>query len=171
MNWLDVKSEVGKGSVFTVYLPLVDRPKEERGKDEPEGASVVGGTERILVVDDEPSQRFLARKSLERLGYEIAEADGGRQALERFEKAKKAGEDSPCDLVLLDMLMEIDFDGLTTYKEMIKLYPEQKAIISSGYAGDEEAGQKARALGVDWLTKPYQLDDLARCVRKRLVSD
>jgi two-component system, cell cycle sensor histidine kinase and response regulator CckA len=162
---IDVKTEVGKGTTFALYFPALEESPEQAVTMED---AVPRGTERILVVDDEPHQLFFSKKALERQGYSIAAAANGHEAVGLFEQAKKAGGDSPFDLVVLDMLMEIGFDGLTTYKEILRLYPEQKAMIASGYAGDEKAEDEARQLGADWLAKPYQTDEIARAVRKRL---
>lgn len=167
-GFIDVKSEVGKGSVFTLYLPLVAHPHKEIV--ESIVAPTVGGKERILIVDDEPSQRFLGRINLERLGYEVTEAEDGHQALAHFEKAKKANEKSPYDLLVMDMTMEEGFDGLDTYEAILKLYPNQKVIIASGHSEDGR-GRAAVDLGAYWLAKPYQRDDLARMVRKGLDRD
>jgi two-component system, cell cycle sensor histidine kinase and response regulator CckA len=164
-GFIDVSSEVGKGSVFTLYLPLIDQPSAD--KEAPKDAAVVGGTERILVVDDELGQRFIGCKSLKRLGYEVAEAESGHQALKQFEKAKEAGAESPYDLAVLDMIMEDDLDGLKTYQAIQDLFPRQKVIICSGHAEDDRA-KAARALGAGWLAKPYGVNGLSVAVRKRL---
>ena len=68
-GFIDVASDIGKGSVFTLYMPLIDRVKADEKESQSE--SVTGGTERILIVDDEPGQRFIVRMSLKRLGYEV----------------------------------------------------------------------------------------------------
>jgi PAS domain S-box-containing protein len=162
---IDVKTEVGEGTTFRLYFPAVEAAQIRTGAS---ADDVPRGTERILVVDDEPQQVMIARVALARQGYVVSEAANGHEAVARFAQANEAGRESPFDLVVLDMLMEEGFDGLTTYREIIKLYPGQKALIVSGYAGDEGAGEEARALGVDWLTKPYQAADIARAVRGRL---
>jgi len=167
-GFMDVKSDVGKGSVFALYLPLVAQPQEESGKSGP--APVIGGTERVLVVDDEPGQRFIACRSLKRLGYEVAEAENGHQAVKLFDQRDEGGNlkpESPFDLIVLDMIMEEGFDGLDTYEAILKLYPKQKSLICSGHAEDGRA-RAAVGLGADWLAKPYQMDGIAGAVRKRL---
>ena len=120
-------------------IPPIDQPKEER--DEPECAAVVGGTGRILIVDDEPGQRFIGRISLKRLGYEVAEAEDGHQALEHFEKAKKAREESPYDLIVLDMTMEDGFDGLDTYEAILKLESTEFSASATRSFGGEFGAQ------------------------------
>jgi len=165
-GFIDVQSTIGKGSVFTLYMPLVDHPKEEE-KETPPPAAIVGGKESILVVDDEHSLRFTGRKGLKRLGYEVAEAENGHEALAYFEKAKSASKDSPYDLIVLDMIMEDHYDGLQTYEDILKLFPNQKAIICSGFA-ENARSKAAQELGADWLAKPYKLDELGLAVRKRL---
>jgi CheY-like chemotaxis protein len=128
---------------------------------------VARGTEAVLVVDDEPGQRFIAKKSLSKLGYNVAEAASGREAVRLFEKARDNEEPSPSDLVLLDMIMEEGFDGLDTLTAILKMYPEQKVIIVSGHAENERA-QLAKDLGADWFAKPYDVADLASALRMKL---
>ncbi len=164
---IDVSTEVGKGTTFEVYFPLSQTPPERVRSGQTE-SDMSGGTERILVVDDEPSQVHTARQALERLGYTVTGASDGHAALSLFEEARSAGRESPFDLVVLDMLMEEGFDGLAAYREILKLYPGQKAMIASGHAGDETAEDEARRLGVTWLAKPCGREALARAVRGRL---
>ena len=97
----------------------------------------------------------------------MLDADNGHEALALFADARKSGKESPFDLVVLDMIMEDGFDGLDTFEEIRKLYPEQKVLICSGYTETERV-KIAQRLGADWLPKPYQKDDLVRAVRRRL---
>lgn len=163
--FINVVSEVGKGTTFALYLPLIDESSDVTQASEQKLGS--RGSERVLIVDDEPVQRFLVKKGLKRLGYDISEADNGHQAVALFEKAKKAEDDTPFDLIVLDMIMEEDFDGLDTYEAILKLYPDQKAIIASGYAENARV-KAAEKLGADWLAKPYEMNDLAGATRKKL---
>jgi len=168
-GFIDVNSEAGAGSLFALYLPLVDAQPKEKICESPD-TPAVGGAERILIVDDEPGQRFIACKSLQRLGYEVTEAEDGHQALAHFEKAKRSGAASPYDLIVLDMIMEEGFDGLDAYEAILKLYPNQKALVASGHAEDGRA-RAAEDLGADWLAKPYQTADLTAAARKLLDED
>ena len=122
---------------------------------------------RALVVDDEPYQRFLASRTLSRLGYTVAEAISGRAAVKLFQRSHDEGEDSPFDLVLLDMIMEEDFDGLATFQEIIKMYPAQKVLVMSGHS-PEGRGLAIQDFGAGWLSKPYQSHELAQAVKHLL---
>jgi two-component system cell cycle sensor histidine kinase/response regulator CckA len=164
-GFIDVDSTAGKGTAFTLYFPLAGDMDALQAEIELE--PVARGTEAVLVVDDEPGQRFIAKKSLSKLGYNVDEAASGREAVRLFEKARDNEEPSPSDLVLLDMIMEEGFDGLDTLTEILKMYPEQKVIIVSGHAENERA-QLAKDLGADWFAKPYDVADLASALRMKL---
>ena len=161
-GFLDVKSEPGKGATFTVYLPAEEAIVSEM----PAATIVVGGHERILIVDDEPGQLVLARRALMKLGYKPTVVSNGEEAVKLFQEAVQAGKPTPFDLVMTDMCME-GLDGMVVCRKILQLYPTQKLIIISGYSVQEKQNQ-VKAMGVDWLGKPYTLEDLARAVRARL---
>ena len=71
------------------------------------------------------------------------------------------------DLVIVDMVMGYDFDGLDTLEALKELFPEQRVLIASGYTGESRA-KAAQELGADWLAKPYEMHELATAVRKQL---
>ena len=121
----------------------------------------------ILVVDDEPAQRRVAHRMLKKLGYSVAEVSNGRDAVETFNEKSAAGEKSPYDLVILDMIMEEDYDGLVTFQAIRDICPSQKAIIASGFAPTGRV-QAAVEKGAGWLAKPYSMEKLAVSIRNKL---
>lgn len=162
-GFLDVTSVLGKGTNFQLYFPATDATyaSEKENREE----ALLGGSERILVVDDEDSQRQLATRALGKLGYTVTTAVNGHEALVLLESAAEAK--APFDLVILDMIMEEDFDGLTTYEALLEKNPGQRVIIASGYAPTKR-GQAAVNLGAVWLSKPYSNIELASTVRNKL---
>jgi len=160
-GYVHVKADAGETGVeFVLCFPVARREAEITQPAE----GLPGGTESILVVDDNEMQRSLARRLLGKLGYNVSVAVNGRHALEQM----GSGGASPFDIMLLDMVMEEDFDGLDTYREITKRFPRQKCIIVSGYAQSERS-QEAGHLGAGkFLAKPYTLDSLAYAVRSEL---
>lgn len=129
------------------------------------------GTERLLVVDDEPEQRAVAARMLAKLGYQVVTAESGHAAVELMKQAdltESTADRSPFDLVLLDMTMQQGFDGLDTYRQMADLFPGQKCIIVSGWCEDERVKQ-AQSLGAgQFVGKPYTFKDIGKAVRGEL---
>ena len=107
---------------------------------------------------------------LSKLGYKVVTAEHGHAAIELMKQARPAGtgRKSPFDLVLLDMTMEKDFDGLDTYRRMIALFPGQRCIIVSG-GGETDRVRQARELGVGrFVDKPYTLKIIGKALRDEL---
>lgn len=151
-----VDSSVGRGSTIAVYLPeLVDAPAS---KDSISGAPR-GARERILVVDDEYSVRNVLCLSLEHLGYQVSVASGGAEAIALYREQRE-----PFDLVLLDMIMP-DMPGEDVFAALQELDPDVPVMVVSGFA----AGASIQAIldggGLDYLPKPFTIEELARKVR------
>lgn len=163
-GFIDVRSEMGKGSRFIVYLPV-----EKAVVMMPDtGFMDYGGTETVLVLDDYEEQRKVARNLLETLGYKVLTAGNGREAVKIFEEVGRGKEKHPVDLVVLDMVLADDFDGLETYKKIAEINPGQKAIVVSGFAETSRIVE-ARKLGVRrYVQKPYSLEALGKAVREEL---
>lgn len=156
-GYWDLTSEVGKGTEFITYFPTSSVPPKEK----PVVVEEKGGQETLLIVDDVPELRDLSSKYLSSLGYQVSSVTCGREAVEYLEEAE-------ADLVLLDMIMEPDFDGLDTFREILKEHPNQKVLILSGYSENERV-QKAMQLGAQgFVGKPFSLQDLAQSVRQGL---
>jgi CheY-like chemotaxis protein len=168
-GYIDVKSILDQGTVITVYLPVT---KEGSDSSRAEQKIELGGKESLLVVDDLPQQRDLATKLLGHMGYQVDAAVHGHDAVERIRAhhAKHNGSSQAYDLILLDMIVEDNFDGLDTFKEILKIYPEQKCIIVSGYAETTRVRQ-AQSLGaLQYVPKPYTREELGLAVRNALAA-
>jgi len=168
-GFLDVRTEEGAGTVFDVYLPIANAPVEAEG-----GRSLDSllGSGDILVVDDEAEQLELGRQTLSRLGYRVATASNGREAVDIFKR--RSGLESgtprkrPFDLIMLDMVLEDGFDGLDTYREIVGICPGQKCVIVSGFAKNDRVAE-ATALGAGpFISKPYKVETLASAVQSEL---
>ena len=158
---LHVESTLGKGTKFGIYLPYqtdVDCPKSAR--PEP----IVGGKERILVIDDEVVQLRTARRILEQLGYEVTTVSSGGEAIEMCQALPQG---IAYDLVIVDMVMPGQFDGIRTVDELRRLRPEQRVLVASGFA-PEQMDVSASDRGLPWLAKPYSRAKLAGVVRATL---
>jgi CheY-like chemotaxis protein len=151
-----------RGTTFAMYFPAAaGRVAGESRREDDD--SPAGGGERILVVDDEPLQRDLARGMLSQLGYRAETAASGEQALQLLGQARY-------ELVILDMLMEPGWNGRETYERILAHNPDQKALIVSGFSENNEV-KRARNLGAGgFLQKPYAMRELARMVRAVLDS-
>ncbi len=156
---MGIKTQMGAGTEFLVFFPVTTEPSPEATgvKDD------YRGNETVLVVDDLEEQRQVAARLLGCLGYQVTAVDSGPAAL-RYLEAKSA------DVVLLDMIMADDWDGLDTFREIVRLYPSQKAIIVSGFSETDRV-REALALGVgQFVKKPYTVDSIGRAVRWELDS-
>lgn len=155
-GWVEVESQVGKGSSFRVYLPAA-----REGLPQQVGQELRGGAERILVVDDEPMQREVVARLLEKAGYQVEAVGSGEEALEYL-----LGHS--VDLLVLDLAMAGGLDGAETYRRVLEVRPGQRAILISGFA-EAERVEKAERLGAgEFLSKPLSLLKLARAVRREL---
>jgi len=148
------------GTVFSLYFPLAEQGKLEAGTSVEPG-SFRGRGEKILIVDDESMLRDLAAAMLSSLGYGVAVAVSGEEAIAYCRT-------HTVDLVLLDMMMEPGINGLETYRQLLALFPDQKAIVVSGFAETDDV-KAVQALGAKrFLKKPYSIEQLGRAIRHEL---
>lgn len=159
-GFIDVVSS-SKGSMFALYFPASKSQQVRPLPPTPMTTQYQGKGERILVVDDQQSQREIACRLLRRLGYRPLSVASGEEAVE-FVRT------TPVDLVILDMLMEPGLNGCQTYERILRHVPNQKAIITSGYA-NAEAINKAMTLGISqFVKKPYSLCELALALKMEI---
>ncbi|MGI5835570.1 MAG: histidine kinase N-terminal 7TM domain-containing protein [Chloroflexota bacterium] len=155
-GYLDLESEVGKGTTFSVYLPICRDAPEVKPEWE-----LRGGSETLLVVDDDRLQRDVTRQLLERLGYRVVEAASGGEALAYL-------AENPVDLILLDMIMPPGIDGTETYRRALEIRPNTPAIIVSGFAESERVREAQRLGAGAYIRKPVNQERLARATRDAL---
>jgi PAS domain S-box-containing protein len=157
---IDIQSGVGKGTQITLYFPATRRMLSRQEKPLPL-ESIKSRGETILVVDDVREQREIAMELLGKLGYTVATASGGEEALEHLSR-------HPTDLVVLDMIMGPGMDGLETFKRILALRPGQKAIIASGYSESVQVREAQRLGAGAYIKKPYLLYSFGRAIRAEL---
>ena len=160
-GWIEVISKPGEGTTFLIFLPCSDQPAPAAvGKSQM--IEVQGGTETVLLVEDEPSLRELGRMILQNLGYVIIEAASGAEALKVWTQARDR-----VDLLLTDLVMPEGVSGLELGRQLADEKPDLKIIYVSGYSsevnGKEEVQQQ-----ICFLQKPYAAQALARIVREVL---
>lgn len=162
-GYINVRSEVGKGSVFTLYFPATREELAE--KDMALSiAAYMGKGESILVVDDVREQRELAADMLRMLGYSVAAVPSGEEAVAYI-------KDHPVDLMVLDMIMDPGMDGLNTYRKVLKIRPNQRAVVVSGFSETDRV-KAAQALGAgDYVRKPYVLETIGLAIKKELERE
>lgn len=124
----------------------------------------LGGSGSILVVDDEPDLRDIASAIVKKLGYTVSTVASGEEALAHIEK-------NHIDLVLLDMILGEGIGGFETYSNMIKLNPQQKAVIVSGYSSSEEIRQTLEMGAFAIIKKPYTLEEIGRVIKDCLENN
>jgi len=159
---IDVESEPGKGTRFTVLIPaLKNEYAPKKGEAQ---AALPRGQERVLVVDDEPQLAEIIKQMLERLGYQVDIRTNGIEALEAF---RNQSEEKRFDLVLTDMTMP-HITGIELAEELLKLDPNLAILICTGFSEKADA-KKVKRMGIKgFLMKPVVLKDLAGMVRKVL---
>ncbi|MBI2947362.1 MAG: PAS domain S-box protein [Verrucomicrobia bacterium] len=161
-GWIDVESELRRGTSFRVFLPGVPAPAEQRGP-EAEPMEVRGGSEWILVVEDEHPLRELVRYVLNHYGYRVRVAASGVEALKVWQDCKEE-----IDLLLTDLVMPGGITGRELAVKLRREKPGLKVIFTTGYSPEivKDGGRIEERIQL--LPKPYNPSKLARMVRECL---
>jgi len=161
-GWLTVYSELGKGTVFRIYLPAA-KEREDKKMERPTLQDVRGGNETILLIEDEAPLRALDRSILEGYGYEVIEADSAGSAIEQWRENRNR-----ISLVLTDIVIPGGAAGPDLAKQFHEEKPTLRIIFSSGYSADVVEKDFELREGVNFLQKPYSPHKLAQAVREVL---
>jgi two-component system cell cycle sensor histidine kinase/response regulator CckA len=159
-GYVIVQSEEGQGTSFHIYLPQVEGAAETQAVPVPDAA--LGGSETVLLVEDEESVRQLVRDTLDAKGYRVLEADSGEAGLDTA-----ARHEGTIDLVVTDVVMP-GLSGRDMVKRLLRARPSTKVLYLSGYTEDAIVNDGSIESGTAFLQKPFSLQNLARKVREVL---
>jgi len=158
-GFIDIITEEGSGTTFVLYYPAsrseIESPSPVYIED------YLGKGESILIIDDAPEQRDLAERMMGRLGYDVTTAASGEAAVALIKKRS-------FDVLILDMVMPPGIDGLTTYREILKIVPDQKAVLASGFAKTDRVNETQKLGAGVYIKKPYTLEKIGLAVRAEL---
>ncbi len=157
---IGVDSGLGVGTVFTIYLPRADRPVEVQAR---KAASLRFGTGRVLFMDDDEKISALTATMLTSLEYKHDLAKNGEEAIVLYKRYLNIGR--PYDAVIMDLTVIGGMGGEDCFRELKKLDPDVRAIVSSGYDNDEMAQRYLDMGFCGYLTKPYRVGDLGRVMK------
>ena len=158
-GYIDVTSDEN-GTTFELYFPITRDEIANKDLSIPI-ENYKGNGETILVVDDEESQRDISCKMLEKLAYRTKAVSSGEEAVEYL-------REHTVDLILLDMIMGSGMNGRETYERIVKIHPNQKAIIVSGFAETDDVAEAQKLGAGSYLKKPLTLEKVGTAVREEL---
>jgi CheY-like chemotaxis protein len=161
-GFIDVDSEIGKGTTFSIHLPASEKEVVE---DVELHEELFRGTETLLLVDDEDMIVDVGCEIIKKLGYKSLTAKSGEEAIEIYEKNR-----DKIDMVILDMIMP-EMGGGETYNRLKEINPDIKVLLSSGYSINGLATEILDRGCNGFIQKPFKLVDLSKKIRTILDKD
>ena len=165
-GYIEVKSEVNKGTTFLIYLPSSKERIVESSEEEEGGKILIKPKKirRILLMDDEEVIRSVAKEMLGELGYDLVFALDGEEALDLYKRA--FGKSNSFDVVIIDLTIPGGMGGKEAIKKLLEIDPEVSAIVSSGYSNDPVMSNFAKYGFKGVLQKPFKFDELKEILTK-----
>ena len=160
-GYIDAQS-TANGTTFEIYFPVTREAIMDKESSIPIG-DYKGTGELILVVDDVDTQRDIACNILNTLGYKAKAVSSGEEAVKYL-------QEHTVDLILLDMIMDPGISGRETYERVIKIHPNQKAVIVSGFAKTEEVREAQRLGAGRYIKKPFTLEKIGLALKDELAK-
>jgi len=167
-GFIFTESKIGKGTSFHIYLPAsLDSKKEKKQKEKKDKIAKSSG--KILIMDDKSFIRKSAKRALNLYGFDVSGAENGETALNLYKEAME--QRNPYDVVILDLTVPGAMGGLKTLKELLKLDPNVKAIVSSGYSDDPVMSEHEKFGFKAIMKKPYEYHELSEKVKKLIEEE
>ncbi len=161
-GFIMVDSEPGRGTKFTIYLPIT--PKAIPVKESPQLSMELKGAGKVLVMDDEQNVRKVISRMVGKFGFRTDMAEEGSEAVKLFEKAHLAGE--PYDFVIMDLTIPGGMGGKEAIKEVLKIDPQAKVIVASGYSNDPVLADYRDYGFQGVIAKPFTMEAMERVLRE-----
>lgn len=154
------ESEPGKGTTFRIYFPVIREEKiEESSKEDRE---IKGGSETILLVDDEDPLRNLGEQIFTKYGYKVIKAPNGEAAVKIYEEKRK-----DIDLILLDLIMP-GMGGKKCLERLLQINPKAKVVIASGYSSEGSSQDLLKEGAKGFIGKPFNMKEMLQAIREVL---
>ncbi|MEW6109371.1 MAG: PAS domain S-box protein [Nitrospirota bacterium] len=165
-GYITVESELGKGTVFHIYLPASEKKIDVKKvtREEP-----IRGKGKVLLMDDEEIVRGVCGEILRQIGYDFEYARDGKEAIELYVKSMRSGK--PFDAVIMDLTVPGGMGGKETIQKLLEIDPGIKAIVSSGYSYDPVMADFRRFGFSEVIAKPYKLVELSEVLYKVINSE
>ena len=164
-GFIDVESKVGKGTTFHLYFPIQMRTFEAMNQGKVDVEEIPGGTETILLVEDEQVLLSLVKELLEGHGYKVLTAYDGAEAVDTYERLARE-----IDLVLTDIGLP-KLSGWDACRRILSMNPKAKVIVASGYIDPNVKSDLKDSMAKEFIHKPYLPEDVLKRVRSVLDSE
>ncbi len=163
-GYLTVESRPGKGSKFSIYLPVSNHAAVE--EKENQQVALPAGSARIMVMDDEEMLRKVAESQLMHFGHEVILVKDGTEAVEKYSDMMERG--TPVDLIIMDLTIPGGMGGREAVREILQINPEAKVIVASGYSNDPIMANCTDYGFVASMSKPFDLEELNKILTAAL---
>ena len=164
-GYITVYSEEGEGTEFTIFLPA-ERNRQFEKEEVQTGDDVFEKGKNILVMDDDETIRDVLHEMLTLMGHKVTLVKNGEEAIEAYKKAIE--DNSPFDIVIMDLTVKGGMGGKEAAKKLLSLYPDAKIVVSSGYSDDSVMSNYSKYGFKGVLKKPYTLAELMKLINEVL---